>query len=195
MIDYDNMKNYVSAGLTTLGYTKLPAFSEGPASDGQVQKISPQSIVFLTVGGGATDSTEGLFNQPFVSVRCAGPQGNPAQARQLMQDVDRILTSISGNTDVDGVLVLRCSRSGGLPILIMLDNANRSHWTCSYIVEAAADFMPIGGGGTTGGDTGDDGEFDLPTDEYGNYVIDGGPAAESDDAFILDGGAAESVSA
>ena len=112
-----------------------PMVLPGPASDAIVQKSSPNELVFLTLGGGAGMTTEGLFDQPFLSVRAIGRQNDFTGAENLAYFLDAGLLAFDSNGIIGNAPVLRVARSGGAPALLMMDDASRYHFTCSYIVE------------------------------------------------------------
>lgn len=141
MITNDELKSFVEQGLSAKGYLdsgpkRMPLISSGPAADLSRLRKSPQSIVFLTMGGGPGFSTEQLFDRVNVGARCVGPQGNEEAARQLAADVDSIMTSVVSNKVIGGSLVLWINRALGQPSLLIRDSAERYHFTCTYQMEA-----------------------------------------------------------
>lgn len=146
---YSDVQQFVAAQLTAVfeygvnPSKPLPVFSPGPAADQIVQKAGPNALVFLTVGGGSAQGTEGLFDKPFIAVRAIGKQMDYDSAECLASDVDAILLSVSGNSLVGNANVLYVVRSGGGPLLLQQDAANRYHFSCSYIVETQAAQIPI----------------------------------------------------
>jgi hypothetical protein len=120
-------------------YTPIPALSPGPASDEIVQKISPDEIVFLTVGGGAASTIEGLFDNPFLTLRAVGQQEDYQSAEDLAWYMDSGLLAIPDNGFMGNARIKPVVRTGGVPALLSQDNAGRYHFTCSYIVETQAE--------------------------------------------------------
>jgi hypothetical protein len=122
-----------------LKYNPMPAFSPGPATDALIQKLGPGRLIFLTVGGGSSQTTEGLFDQPFITARVIGKQFDYEDAETMAWDLDGIFMRIGGNRMVGAAFTLRIARSGGVPQLLECDTANRYHFTCSYITETQAE--------------------------------------------------------
>jgi hypothetical protein len=120
-------------------YTQTPAVAPGPASDEMMQKISPDEIVFMTVGGGAASTVEGLFDNPFITVRTIGAQNDYQSAEDLAWYMDKGLLAIPDNGYMGEARIKPVARTGGVPALLSQDNASRYHFICSYIVETQAE--------------------------------------------------------
>jgi hypothetical protein len=130
---YNDVYTFSRDKLALRGFS--PDFSPGPASDEIIQGLSPDDIVFLTVGGGAGETVEGLFMKPFITARVIGPQFSYEKAEEMAWALDDIYGAVDRNTDVGEAKVLSIVNSGGKPQLLQLDAANRYHFVCSYIVE------------------------------------------------------------
>lgn len=135
---YSDVRDFVSAGLTALGYgtaKELPDFDPGPNTTPALLAKYVSTVVFLTVGNGIGMTTEEIFDQPFITVRVVGVQNDYDFAEQLAYDVDNILLSVDHNTVVGTAPTLRISRSGGPPQLIDFDSGSRYHFQNTYIAE------------------------------------------------------------
>lgn len=135
---YDDVKAWAQAGLTEIGApydTDMPVFDMGPFTVARRQKLSPQAMVFLLLGAGAGYAHEGLFDQPFLTVRVIGRQGDFTYAEKLAYDLDTVF-DVPGNTLVGTAKTLFIVRTGGAPQLVDLDDGDRYHFQCTYIAEA-----------------------------------------------------------
>jgi len=135
---YSDMQSFVSAGLAALHYgdpgkPAMPAIDPGPPALPKILKISPNSIVVLTVGNGIIETTEGLFDRPFVTVRVVGPQGDYTSAETLAYDIDGLLVN-TVNATVGTARTLYFARNAP-PQLVDLDDADRYHFQTTYITE------------------------------------------------------------
>ena len=136
-VTYTDVRDYVKPFVDTAysGPRKV-TFAPGPSNDTQAQKLSPGRIVFLDVGGGPGETTEGLFDRVFIGLRVVGPQHSYEAAEEVALFVDRVLTSFDHTADI--VPGKRCTgiiRSGGRPQLLTRDSGERYHFTASYIAE------------------------------------------------------------
>lgn len=141
MLRFGDVQTYVNDALVALGTygdpsdPMFPVIDPGPATD-QLMKISPNRLIFLTVGGGAGFTTEQLYDRPFIAARVLGITKNYLDAETLALDVDKILTGVVKNTLVGTAKVLYINRTGGAPALYSYDASERYNFTCSYISEA-----------------------------------------------------------
>ena len=127
---------YSTAWLASLEYDPLPVVDGGPA-DSITLKLSDDRLVLLTLGSGAGLDSEYMFDRPALQVYAVGAQGDQNDAEKLALDLDRgwlaAVRQFVGNT-----WVLSTVRAGGRPAKLLLDSADRSHYTCSYIIESEA---------------------------------------------------------
>lgn len=148
---YADVRDQVSAALTSLGYSNgnpinpdvsevvrtMPVIDPGPFTVHSLWKVSPQGILFLTLGNGVGPVMEGLFDRPFITVRVVGKQQDFDYAETLAYDVDNILMSLPANhTWPHGGRTLFVNRTGGSPQLVDYDESNRYHFQTTYIAEA-----------------------------------------------------------
>ena len=141
MLRFSDVKSYVSDALVALGTygdtsdTQFPVIDPGPPTD-QLMKLSPNRLIFLTIGAGAGFTTEQLYDRPFISARVLGLTRNYQDADNLALDLDKILTDVVKNTVIGTAKVLYITRTGGRPTLYSYDASERYNFTCSYITEA-----------------------------------------------------------
>lgn len=149
-LTYRDCASFVHDGLIGLRYVDapgvgdlaMPALSSGPVTTARLMNLSPGSIIFLQLGGGAGLTTEGLFDRVMLTLLVIGDQGDFDGAEQLALDVDRVLAGgVGGNTQVGGTGALYVTRTGGRPSLADLDSGERYHFTGSYIIEAQSDLV------------------------------------------------------
>jgi hypothetical protein len=137
---YSDALSFVTAGLAGLGYGTaghpvMPAFSPGPAAIPKVQEaVSPNAVVFLTVGNGLGLAHEGLYEQPFITVRVLGPQNDYDTAEQITYDLDRLMLAVDSPRNVGSCRTLYITRNAS-PQLVDLDEADRYHFQTTYITE------------------------------------------------------------
>lgn len=141
MLRYADVQTYVKTGLTDLGYgvgdgPAMPAFNPGPATIQALWKKSPNSLLFLTVGNGAGQAKEGLYDRVFITARVIGRQREFDYTETLAYDVDKILLGIQSNTMMGNTLALYVTRTGGAPQLVDYDSSDRYHFQTVYITEA-----------------------------------------------------------
>lgn len=143
---YSEIRDFVQSGLASRGYSTLnpndgtesrtmPVFDPGPVTIPSLLAKYPTTVVFLTVGNGIGLTVEEIFDQPFITVRVIGLQGNYDYAEQLAYDVDDILLAVDHNTIIGQSLTLRISRTGGPPQLIDFDSGSRYHFQNTYVAE------------------------------------------------------------
>lgn len=136
---YADVRDYVQIGLSAKGYGEknkpMPVLAPGPSDNLLLQKLTPNAMAFLTLGDGRGFTTELLFDQPFIRVRAIGAGNDFENAETLAYDIDTVLCSVDGNTQIGSVLALYVTRAGGAPALLQQDTADRYHFTCTYITE------------------------------------------------------------
>lgn len=146
-LTYSDVEAFLTTALEGLGYSSalpaqpdtkpMPLIDVGPFTLAQLQDLSPGPIVFATVGNGGGLTNEQAFDQPFITIRSIGPQGDYVAAERLAQDIDRLfLSTFGGNGTLGTTRVLYVTRSGGGPQLIDYDSSNRYHFQTTYIARA-----------------------------------------------------------
>jgi hypothetical protein len=138
LLSYSDVVEYLAGWLTGLGYDPLPVFDPGPGVDTDAIDVSPGRLVLLTLGSGAGYDVEMVFDRPAVFVRTVGNQMDYADAEKLAFDVDAGLTFPLDHSQLLGdKWLLSVVRAGGGPALLLKDDGDRYHFTCSYIMEVA----------------------------------------------------------
>lgn len=145
MLAYSDVTAFVTAALTALGYgdptdpesPEMPLLDPGPPTLAKAQKMSPHSMVILTVGNGAGLTTESLFDQVFITARVIGPQNDYASAEQLTRDLDGTFLAFpgSGPAMMGMTHVLYVTRPAA-PQLVDQDANDRYHFQTTYLAEA-----------------------------------------------------------
>lgn len=97
---------------------------------------TPNPFVLITFYGGIGFTTSGVFDRQLFQARCAGFQFNPSSARVLAMRVDHAFTyQRTGALVLGGVFCLEIARSGGPPTALLVDDGDRTHYTCNYAIE------------------------------------------------------------
>jgi hypothetical protein len=146
MLRYSDVKTYLDAGLTALGYgatnpdvvetaRTMPLLDPGPFTQARVLAKSPQAMLIVSVGSGIGLQTEGLYDRVLITVRAVGMQNNYDYAEQLADDVDRLLLDAVNGVRLGSAHTLYVHRTGGAPQLVELDAGERYHFQGSYITE------------------------------------------------------------
>lgn len=148
---YDDVRLHVTSALQARGYGNgnplnpdvdevvrtMPVIDAGPWAVRTRWKVTPQGLLFLTLGNGLGPAKEGVFDRPFITVRAIGKQDNFEYAETLAYDVDDILFSLDHNhVWPAGGRTLSVTRTGGAPQLVDYDESNRYHFQATYIAEA-----------------------------------------------------------
>lgn len=128
-----------ATGLWGLGYgppeKPMPTLNPGPATLDRLHKISPQAMVFLTVGNGAGLTVETLYDRVFITARVIGVQNNFDYAETLAFDIDNLLLDAVNGVRIGGARTLYVTRTGGAPQLVNFDAADRYHFQATYLTE------------------------------------------------------------
>lgn len=135
---FADAQTFVNAGLTGLGYgtanhPALPLLHPGPPSVQRLWTLSPNAIVFLTVGNGIVETTEGLYDRPFLVVRVIGTQNDYTSAETLAYDIDKLCVEFTAGA-VGSSRSLYITRNAP-PQLVDLDASDRYHFQTTYIME------------------------------------------------------------
>lgn len=95
------------------------------------------AMLVVTVLPGAGWQLEGATEIPSIQVRTIGPQADPAAARVLADQVDSHLVYATYPQEWGTRRIITVGRTGGGPAPDRVDSAERSHYTCTYLVEVA----------------------------------------------------------
>jgi hypothetical protein len=101
-------------------------FEPGP----QLPEVSDR-FVSLTRYGGPGEELEGVMDSVSWQVRVAGRQRQPTDAQDIADILDRMMLGITVDT-IGGFRVAGVSRVGGAPNALLVDDADRTHFICSY---------------------------------------------------------------
>lgn len=113
--------------LDAAGYPKAGIYP-GP----ELPTQEANSYVVLTrYGGPGLDGGEGALDGFSWQVRTVGKQGSYEEAEGIADAVDIAwISHMSG--PIGGLHVVEIARVGGPPSVLMTDNAERTHFVCSY---------------------------------------------------------------
>lgn len=148
MLLYSDVRDFLTDGLQALGYTDfnpdtnepvrtMPLINPGPFLP-PLDKLSPQAMVFATVGNGAGLELEQAYDGVFITARVLGPQNDFESTERLALDVDTLFLRLNSPALLGRTRVLSVQRSGGRPDLIDYDDSNRYHFQTTYIARAAS---------------------------------------------------------
>lgn len=123
----------VKAWLESLGVTPvLP----GPDADFNVKDATPGPYVVATLGNGPGLQLDGLTDQRFLAVHVYGPPNDFAMAEYVAGQIDYALLTFPSGGLWGAARVIMVSRTGGSPALVEIDDGDRYHLSCTYVVEA-----------------------------------------------------------
>lgn len=113
-------------------------FPKAVVYPGPAMPENPSMAVILTPFGGGAQEVDGLIDAVNWQVRAVGYQNNFESAEDLAWAVDTVLIGLRSGQH-GGVHVVSFPRLGGPPSVLMVDNADRHHFVCSYMptVESA----------------------------------------------------------
>ena len=145
-VTYAVMRGYLQPRLEARGWNRtngrVVSYSPGPSGDPLEQKITAQRAIFLDIGGGPGLALEATYDRVMIGARFVGPQKQYDEAEALALGGDAELVAFGGSADlVPGLRGLFIDRAGGRPTLLLKDNAERYHFTASYIVAAESGFF------------------------------------------------------
>jgi hypothetical protein len=146
MLLYSDVESFLSTGLADLGYTDwnpnvgaqtttMPLINPGPFLP-PLDKLSPQAMVFATVGNGSGLELEQTYDGVFIVARVLGPQNDFPTAERLAMDIDTMLLRLNSPAMLGTTRVLSVQRTGGRPQLVDYDDSNRYHFQTTYIARA-----------------------------------------------------------
>ncbi len=139
---YSGLKAFVEEGLTPAPDSNdppLPELNPGPPSyEGTADTVGP--AVVLTIGGGPGLFLEDTYDQVMVSVDVAGEQMDYDSAEYWALRLDRLLLSVASPRVVQGVRWLAVRRAGGRPTPVGVDDGDRWHLACSYVIRVRSGY-------------------------------------------------------
>lgn len=137
MLGYNDVYTYLSDRLTNAkdyAAADLPLFNPGPPTIAKLQQITPNAMVFLTVGNGIGYAKEGVYDRPFIVCRVIGKQNDYDYAEKLAHDIDSVFFGVQ-NAAMGSTRTLYVTRNAP-PQLVDFDAADRYHFQTTYIAEA-----------------------------------------------------------
>lgn len=133
MKTFAQMEGYVRAILTAGGFPEAKwSIEPGP----KIPSI-PTSFVLLSPYGGPGEDLEGVLDQRSWQVRVVGEQNDYIGAEAAANAIDIAFLSHLSHEKIDGQKVTSIQRVGGPPSVLMVDDADRTHFVCSYTFSVA----------------------------------------------------------
>ncbi len=130
MNNYARMKAFTEAVLVQHGFTDA-TIHPGPA----LPDVPGRFIVWTRYGGTGLE-LEGVLDGKGWQSRVVGFQNDYTSAEEIADVIDTALLS-HHSSYVEGVWVPEIRRVGGAPAALMEDDADRTHFVCSYIISHA----------------------------------------------------------
>lgn len=125
------MNNYARAKEFVRGVLDNAEFDNYKIYPGPDLPDIPEPYVVLTRYGGPGLILDGTADDVSWQVRTVGPQGSYESAENAADAIDiAILSHFS--SEIGGVWVSELRRVGGAPSPLMTDDADRTHFVCSY---------------------------------------------------------------
>jgi hypothetical protein len=125
MIRFSQMKAFTEDALAA----QFPDIKVYP---GPIIPDTPNRLVVWTPYGGPGLEVDGVFDARAWQFRVVGRQGSYDSAEEVAIALDLALISHQ-SSHIDGLWVPSIQRVGGAPAALVLDNADRIHFVCSYI--------------------------------------------------------------
>lgn len=92
----------------------------------------PTHFVLVTPSGGAGLTVEDLFDARGFQIKSVGRQNDYDSAESMAWDIDALIIGVDSSRMIGSTYVLSFTRSGGPPEPLYTDDANRTHFVCSY---------------------------------------------------------------
>lgn len=110
-------------------------FFPGPQGNEEAYD-QPGRTVILTLGSGPGFELEQMYDRTSLFVDIAGNPNDYDNAEALAMAVDKAITGVVAPRILsqDGTQALSFQRSGGRPSPTVVDNGDRHHFTCSYVL-------------------------------------------------------------
>lgn len=93
----------------------------------------PNAYVMWTRYGGPGEDADGALDDISWQARVVGLQNKYDQAESIADVLDVALLSVH-SSHIGGTWVTRVQRVGGAPNVLLKDDADRTHFVCSYII-------------------------------------------------------------
>lgn len=127
MRTFDQVKAWARPILDDADYDKVKQFP-GP----KLPDIPQAYIMWSRYGGPGLDDTDFMDDISW-QARVVGRQNKYNEAETIADLIDVALLSIH-SSHIGGVWVTRVQRVGGAPTVLEVDDADRTHFVCSYII-------------------------------------------------------------
>lgn len=128
MNTFGRIKDWTEPVLVAAGFSDVPIYP-GP----ELPDIPNHHVIWTPYGGTGLEGGEGILDGRSWQARCVGNQSNYTDAESIANAIDIAMIS-HYSRNVGGLWVSQIRRVGGAPNPLMTDEANRTHFVCSYIV-------------------------------------------------------------
>lgn len=129
------MKTWLEGVLADGGF---PEFTVEP---GPMLADTPGPYVLATLYGGPGEDVDGAMDDVSWQIRVAGPQNDYDRAEDAAEAIDLAMLG-HHSSHIAGVWVSGIRRVGGAPAPLMRDEAERTHFVCSYVASVQLD-LPV----------------------------------------------------
>lgn len=127
------MRTYTQMESWTRRIFDANGFRDAGIYPGPELRDTPNAYVIWTRYGGPGLILDGTADDRSWQARCVGRQGDYGSAEALADLIDLHMVS-HYSSEVEGVWVSGIQRVGGAPTALLTDDAERTHFVCSYIV-------------------------------------------------------------
>lgn len=107
-------------------------FSEFTVEPGPMLADTPGPYVLATLYGGPGEDVDGAMDDVSWQIRVVGPQNDYETAEDAAEMIDLAMLG-HHSSHIAGVWVSGIRRVGGAPAPLMRDEAERTHFVCSYV--------------------------------------------------------------
>ena len=134
---YRDLRDYLAEATPqdTFGYIEWVA---GP--DWSVDQSTGQTVVLTRMGGDGM-SIEGLFDGVGYQVLVIGEQNDYDSAERLADHIDALLRA-TYTRNIGTTRVSHTRRIGSPPTAVLVDDAIRTHFVCSYVIDVGLTPIP-----------------------------------------------------
>lgn len=103
---------------------------------------TPDRLVIITRTGGGPLMFDGAIDEPGFQVRVRGEQFDGNSAEDTAIDLDTLIIGSQMFDLPDGTPVLEIIRSGSTPEAVLVDDADRTTYTCNYVARVGSE-LPL----------------------------------------------------
>lgn len=140
-LTYSKLRDIIKTNLPPEWEADNPSkvwFWEGPDVPDQPANYT----VTLTVEDGLGLMLDGVLDNVAYQVHITGKQSLPQTAQEFANAVDKTLLNLIPGRH-DGTLIVSIYRVGGAPSHFEIDDAERTHFVCSYYFDVESGLQPI----------------------------------------------------